>query len=29
MSDTQAHLATWEVAGLIDSGTAERIHAGK
>lgn len=27
MSDTQAHLATWEAAGLIDSATAERIRA--
>ena len=26
MSDTQAHLATWEAAGLIDSATAERIR---
>jgi hypothetical protein len=27
MSDTQAHLATWEAAGLIDAATAERIRA--
>ena len=26
MSDTQAHLATWEAAGLIDAATAERIR---